>query len=265
MLSHPTMQELCGECRLVTRSAFLRQDPIHGAPDAYVLYPPAPNVPNHFNSLYFRRLDNRQALPLSEWSPDDPACAARKPLMPPSAPPLIADDRRGGLGLTPASLIPALGGGPSGGGPGGGASVIPALGGGPGAGGSSIPALGGATSASGPKMGQMRGGGGGGPAGTGLRGPGGVGGSGRGGGFATGANAVGPGSGSSGGGAGSGGDSSKNQVMSAVANVLRSKLAAVPHAFGECGGLGRAATAVCLDVDRGQGGDDTQVKKETRS
>jgi hypothetical protein len=146
-----------------------------------------PNAPSTFNSAYARRLIAQQALPLSEWDPQDPTCATRKPPVPPTP---VRDTHTGGGGvITPASLIPALGGG---GGGGGGSS------------------------------------GGGNPAHGGARGgPGGRGGSGPGGG------SYGPGGGGYGGPGAGGGDSNTAQVLAAVANVLRSKVATVPPAFGK--------------------------------
>jgi hypothetical protein len=181
-------QELTGECRLVTRSTFQRSQPVQGFPDVWVLVPAMPNTPSTFNSAYARRLAAQQALPLSEWDPEDPTCAARKPPVPPT--PVRDTGRDTGGVITPASLIPALGGGGGGGGSAGGGN----------------------------------------PAHAGARGgPGGRGGSGPGG------SSYGPGGGGCGGpGAGSG-DSNTAQVLAAVANVLRNKVAAVPLAFGKCG------------------------------
>lgn len=106
----------------MTRSTFLRTEPTHGIPDVWVLIPALPNSNSIFNTIYMRRLEAQQALPLAEWDPNDPACAARKPPVPPS--------QAHSVTITPSSLIPALGGG------GGGGGGIPALGGagGPGAG-----------------------------------------------------------------------------------------------------------------------------------
>jgi hypothetical protein len=155
---------------------------------------PPPCVPH--------RLAAQQALPLSEWDPEDPTCASRKAPLPP--PPFIQGRDQGGP-ITPASLIPALGGG----------GGIPALGGHSGPGGRGGPGPRGA--GTGPQGG---GGGYGGPGGGGGYG-------GPDGGYA------GPGGGFGGPGGGAG-DSNKAQVMAAVADVLRKKVAAVPHAFGEC-------------------------------
>jgi hypothetical protein len=168
-----------------------------------------------FNEAYKHRLGAAAALPLSGWDPDNPACAKAR-----------AHPRRPG---------PSSGGGPashskldSGSGGGGGGSLIPALGGGP-AGAvpqgrrPGIPALGGAAATGGMAGGMM----------AGRR-------------AGQGAAAMGPrpmlasNIVAGGGGAGSGGGLGGNvasapaaQVMSAVAQVLRSKVAMVPSAFGE--------------------------------
>lgn len=177
------VQELSNECRLITRSAFLHTQPVQGFPDVWVLIPATNNTPSLFNNAYTRRLAAQQALPLSKWDPEDPASAARKAPVAPTPfkeGPRAAAGAAGGPhgGLTPASLIPALGGAAAGGGPGG------------------------ARSGAGP-----RGGGGAGPGAGGYGGQGGA-------------------------AAGGGGDSNKG-VKAAVADVLRSKVANVPAAFGE--------------------------------
>lgn len=185
----------------MTRSAFLRTEPVHGAPDVWVLVPALPNAPSAFNIGLARRLAARQALPLAEWDPQDPVCAARKP--PVAAPPPMRDPQpssAGGAAGPPAS-IPALGGGG-----GSGTGFIPALGGGPG----------------------HRGGGPGPRGGAGMGSSGGGAGGGGGGSYAQGGGSYGPGAGG-----GPGSDSNTAQVLAAVARVLRSKVASVPPAFGE--------------------------------
>lgn len=215
-------QELSADARLVTRSAFLRTEPVHGAPDVWVLVPALPNAPSAFNIGLARRLAARQALPLAEWDPQDPACAARKP--PVAAPPPMRDPQPSSAGGaaagSPGGSIPALGGG---GGSGGGAGFIPALGGG------------------GP---GHRGGGGPGPrGGAGMGWSGGGAGGGRGS-YGQGGGGYGP---MGAGGGGPGGDSNTAQVLAAVARVLRSKVASVPSAFGEsCAAVGGASCVSCL-------------------
>lgn len=216
MLLHtrPLTQELSVDARLVTRSAFLRTEPVHGAPDVWVLVPALPNAPSTFNIGFARRLAARQALPLAEWDPQDPVCAARKP--PVAAPPPMRDPQPSSAAgaAAPSASIPALGGG-------GGSSTgfIPALGGGPG----------------------HRGGGPGPRSGAGMGSSGG--GAGDGGSYAQGGGSYGPGAGG-----GPGSDSNTAQVLAAVARVLRSKVASVPRAFGESVLLfGAHAWLCCLD------------------
>jgi hypothetical protein len=217
-------QELSADGRLVTRSAFLRTEPVHGAPDVWVLVPALPNSPSAFNLGLARRLAARQALPLAEWNPLDPACAIRKPPVAPTPmrdPPQGTGSAGGGGGggpvHAPGSGIPALGGG----GGGSGAGFIPALGGGGGGGpGPRGGGPGGPRGGGGPGMG-------GGPNGGGSAGGGG-GGYAQGGGGGGGSYGPGPG-----GPGGPGHDSNTVQVLAAVARVLRSKVATVPPAFGE--------------------------------
>lgn len=197
--------ELDGECSLTPKHK-LTGEPPPNVPEVWFVTPPVPDRAGRqsvFNELYLKRLAAAQAMPLNDWEPTPVGAAGAA--------------ASGGYGSGTGYGSAGMGYGSGSTGPGGGYKS-----------GGLIPALGGST---GGGSGYSGGSSSGGRAVLGSRyGSGGSGDSGR---------QWGGGSGAAGGGGSGGGP--RAQVMAAVVDLLRRRLAAVPNAYGECCGTSQWA------------------------